>query len=188
MKSQDRATSNYEFTGGGYPTPETVQKAYDDADYCRAVQPISSFFPTVSFEVTWRGNLSKARCRTRSSRCSKGRRFSWVFTPNSDTPYSGLPLDLSNGPMVVELPSGPLMGAANDLNQRWVMDLGLPGPDAGKGGKHVLLPPGYQDKVPDGYDLPPHSSGSRPFRARACRLLSNLRPRGGRLRWQLEAR
>jgi len=35
MKSQDRATSNYEFTGGGYPTPETVQKAYDDADYIK---------------------------------------------------------------------------------------------------------------------------------------------------------
>ena len=26
MKSQDRATSNYEFTGG-YPTPETIRKA-----------------------------------------------------------------------------------------------------------------------------------------------------------------
>ncbi|MBY3232694.1 DUF1214 domain-containing protein [Rhizobium laguerreae] len=25
------------------------------------------------------------------------------------------------------------------------------GPDAGKGGKHLLLPPGYSDKVPDGY-------------------------------------
>ena len=43
------------------------------------------------------------------------------------------------------------MGAANDLNQRWVCDSGLPGPDAGKGGKHLLLPPGYKDKLPEGY-------------------------------------
>jgi hypothetical protein len=27
--------ATYEFTGG-YPTPETIRKAYDDADYCRA--------------------------------------------------------------------------------------------------------------------------------------------------------
>ena len=42
---------------------------------------------------------------------------------------------------MIELLPGPLIGAANDLNQRWVMDLGLPGPDAGKGGKHLLVPP-----------------------------------------------
>lgn len=50
--------------------------------------------------------------------------------------------------MVIELPPGPLMGAADDLNQRWVMDLGLPGPDAGKGGKHLILPPGYKGELP----------------------------------------
>jgi hypothetical protein len=53
--------------------------------------------------------------------------------------------------MVIELPPGPLMGAANDLNQRWVMDLGLPGPDAGQGGKHLFLPPGYSGEIPVGY-------------------------------------
>jgi hypothetical protein len=37
-----------------------------------------------------------------------------VFTPNSDNPYAGLAIDLSDGPMVVELPPGPLMGTAND--------------------------------------------------------------------------
>jgi hypothetical protein len=43
------------------------------------------------------------------------------------------------------------MYSSNDLNQRWVMDLGLPGPDAGRGGKHVFLPPGYAGEVPEGY-------------------------------------
>ena len=142
--------ATYEFTGG-YPTPETIRKAYDDADYCRAVQAYKFFFPTVSFEGTWRGNLEQGAVPNKVFPLLEGTPFQLVFTPNSDTPYSGLPLDLSNGPMVVELPPGPLMGAANDLNQRWVMDLGLPGPDAGKGGKHLLLPPGYKDKVPDGY-------------------------------------
>ena len=61
-----------------------------------------------------------------------------VFTPNSDTPYGGLVLDLSAGPMVVELPPGPSWAPSTDLNQRWVIDMGLPGPDGGQGGKHVL--------------------------------------------------
>ena len=30
-------------------------------------------------------------------------------------------------------------------------DVGLPGPDGGKGGKFLLLPPGYKGEVPDGY-------------------------------------
>ena len=74
-----------------------------------------------------------------------------VFTPNSDTPYSGAIVDLTAGPMVVELPPGMFMGVVNDLNQRYVMDMGLSGPDAGKGGKHLLLPLGYKGKVPAGY-------------------------------------
>jgi hypothetical protein len=53
--------------------------------------------------------------------------------------------------MVIELPPGPLMAVINDLNQRFVMDMGSSGPDAGKGGKHVVLPPGYKGKVPRGY-------------------------------------
>ena len=53
--------------------------------------------------------------------------------------------------MVVQLPPGPLMCVVNDMNQRYVMDMGLPGPDAGKGGKHLILPPSYKGEVPAGY-------------------------------------
>lgn len=143
-------TSPYVFEGG-YPTAETVQRAYDDADLARAVQAYKFFYPTVSFEGTWRGNIAEGAVANRVFPLLEGTPRQLVFTPNSDTPYSGLPLDLSQGPMVVELPPGPLMGAANDLNQRWVSDLGLPGPDAGKGGKHLFLPPGYDQPIPEGY-------------------------------------
>jgi len=37
------------------------------------------------------------------------------------------------------------------MRQHWITDLGKPGPDAGKGGKYLLLPPGYQGKKPKGY-------------------------------------
>jgi hypothetical protein len=73
------------------------------------------------------------------------------YTLNSDTPYAPLLLDLTDGPMVIEMPPGPLICVAMDLNQRWVADMGLPGPDAGKCGKHLLLPPGYKGEIPSGY-------------------------------------
>jgi hypothetical protein len=150
MPAGGRAANEYSFKGG-YPTPETIQRAYDDADLARAIQAYKFFYPTVSFEGTWRGNLKEGVVPNRAFALLEGTPTQLVFTPNSDTPYSGLALDLSRGPFVVELPAGPLMGAANDLNQRWVMDLGLPGPDAGKGGKHLFLPPGYTGEIPEGY-------------------------------------
>jgi hypothetical protein len=70
---------------------------------------------------------------------------------NSDTPYAPLPLDVRDGPMVIELPPGPLICVAMDVNQRWIADMGLPGPDQGRGGRHVILPPGYDGDIPDGY-------------------------------------
>jgi hypothetical protein len=141
---------DYEFKGG-YPTPETIRKAYDDADLARAIQAYKLFYPTVSFEGTWRGNLKEGAIANQVFPLLEGTPHQLVFTPNSDTPYSGLPLDLSKGPMVLEIPPGPIMGAANDLNQRWVGDLGLPGPDAGKGGKHLIVGPQHQGVIPEGY-------------------------------------
>lgn len=40
---------------GGYPTPETVQRAYDDADLNRAVQVYRFFFPTVAVSAGFGG-------------------------------------------------------------------------------------------------------------------------------------
>jgi hypothetical protein len=91
-----------------------------------------------------------------------------VFTANSDTPYGPLLLDLSVGPLVVELPPGPLIVCSMDINQRWVADMGLPGPNAGNGGKHLLLPPDYTGTVPDtGYYVHRASSNRQIIGARS---------------------
>lgn len=136
---------------GGFPTPQTVQQAYDDADLVHAIEAYKFFFPTVSMVGIWKGNLRAGAVPNKAFVIMQGRPNQVALTPNSDTPYAGGAIDLSQGPVVVELQPGPLMCVVNDLNQRYVMDMGLPGPDAGKGGRHVILPPGYQGKVPDGY-------------------------------------
>jgi hypothetical protein len=44
-----------------------------------------------------------------------------------------------------------MLGFAMDALQRYLVDIGLPGPDKGKGGKYLFLPPGYTGEVPEGY-------------------------------------
>ena len=41
-------TNGYHFEGG-FPTPDTIRKAYDDADLIRAVEAYKFFYPTVAF-------------------------------------------------------------------------------------------------------------------------------------------
>jgi len=144
-------SSGYKFVNG-YPSNETVHKAYDEADLNRAIQCYRFFYPSVSIMATWKGNLTGGAVPNKIFAILDGTPQQLVFTPNSDTRYAGLPFDLSEtGPIAVELPAGPIMAVVNDMNQLYVMDMGLPGPDKGKGGKHLILPPGYSGKTPAGY-------------------------------------
>ena len=74
---------------------------------------------------------------------------SLFLTANADTVYFIGVLDLSKGPMVLEVPPKAL-GTIDDYWFRWVIDIGLPGPDRGEGGKYLILPPGYDGPVPEG--------------------------------------
>jgi hypothetical protein len=149
---QPAAAAGYTFEGG-YPTPETVQKAYDDADLNRAIQAYRFFYPTVSGAAIVKGNTEIGIVPNRTFGVLDTQPRHVILTPNSDTPYGPILLDLAEGPIVVELPPGPLIVVAIDVNQRWVADMGLPGPDAGQGGRHLLLPPTWTGPVPSGYHL-----------------------------------
>lgn len=136
---------------GGYPSPETSQRAHDETDLNRAVEAYKFFYPTVSGAAMFKGNdkLGIVPNKVFGTLDTQPRHVG--YTLNSDTPYAPLMMDLSVGPMVVELPAGPLICVAMDINQRWVADLGIPGPAAGKGDKVVFLPPGYRGAEPSGY-------------------------------------
>jgi hypothetical protein len=135
----------------GFPTAETVSRSCDDAYFERAVTAYRFWFPAVSCEGLFNGNREVGIADNGGIAAAATVPLQVAFTLNSDTPYVCGVLDVSNGPMVVELPPGPYLGLADDHYQRWIMDMGLPGPDAGKGGKHVVLPPGYSGDVPDAY-------------------------------------
>ncbi len=144
------AASSYQYAQG-FPTAKTAKQARDAADLQRALVAYRFWYPTVSVEGIFNGN--------RKIGIEDGKQWGIAatgprqvgFTLNSDTPYGSGVLDLKDGPMVIELPPGAFIGLVDDHNQGWVLDMGLPGPDAGKGGKHLVLPPDYKGEVPDGY-------------------------------------
>jgi len=75
----------------------------------------------------------------------------WVPTPNADVIYSMSYLDLKEtGPLVVAAPPN-VIGMFTDFFQRTITDVGLIGPDRARGGLYLLLPPGYDGEVPQGY-------------------------------------
>ena len=77
------------------------------------------------------------------------------LTANNQTPYVVAMLDTTQGPIVVEVPAASptaiFFGSANDAWMVPVVDIGPRGEDAGKGGKYLFLPPGYEQPAPEGY-------------------------------------
>src|SRR4029434_4123316 len=74
---------------------------------------------------------------------------SLFLTANADTIYAIGILDLTKGPMVLEVPP-KFLGAIDDYLFRWVTELGAPGADRGLGGKYLVVPPGYDGPLPAG--------------------------------------
>ncbi|HEY1625472.1 MAG TPA: DUF1254 domain-containing protein, partial [Streptosporangiaceae bacterium] len=73
-----------------------------------------------------------------------------VTTPNADVIYAMSYLDLrADGPLVVSAPP-MVLGMLTDFWQRALTDVGPAGPDQGKGGLYLILPPGYDGPVPAG--------------------------------------
>ncbi len=74
------------------------------------------------------------------------------FTGNNITIYCAGIFDIGkDGPVVLEVPAGPSAGVLNDFWWR-TSGIGNLGPDKGKGGKFLIVPPGYQNDLPaEGY-------------------------------------
>jgi len=87
------------------------------------------------------------------------RRVSWknqTLTPNPDTIYF-MPFYNTKdaGPMALEIPpAGEEESITGSIDEAWqtaLEDVGPAGVDKGKGGKYLILPPGYKGKIPNGY-------------------------------------
>jgi hypothetical protein len=141
----------------GFPTEETTRKVFNELDYQRAVQAYLWSYPAVSFQSI----LMEA-----TRRCGAGLndlliadnfvdpKSLWL-TANDTTIYAAVNIDLGKqGPVVIDIPPGAIVGLIDDFWQRSIADVGLPGPDGANGGKFLLVPPGYAGELPEsGYHI-----------------------------------
>jgi len=143
----DTRIGKLEFThdfANGYPTKATVEKLYDERDFQRACQAYLWALPMVSAgEVEHVYMQAPGAAHGDILRLETFPELSRFLTANATTPYTLTWLNLeTSGPYVLEIPPGPSAGFVDDLWQRPVTDIGLPGPDKGQGGKFLLLGPG----------------------------------------------
>ena len=137
----------------GVPTDDTVQKVYDNLDRMRGVQV---FLDTLGGASMYRLRAGNEKVGiTKSNQIAIFAKLldskSLYLTGNTSTLYAQAYLDTeADGPTVIEVPPG-MLGAINDSWFRYVADLGVIGADKGKGGKYLVLPPGYKGNVPSGY-------------------------------------
>jgi len=133
----------------GYPTQETVEKLYDELDFQRAVQAYLWALPMASYGAMADAHIdlgANDHTVVVADKLAEPRQL--ALTANQDTVYMSGVFDLSEGPMVMELPAG-LLGTLNNVWQQPLADLGGPfSPEQNRGGKFLILPPGYDGPLP----------------------------------------
>jgi hypothetical protein len=151
LKTPDRVETQIgtlEFKDGA-PSAATVQKVYDNLDYIRGVDVFMNSFSGASAYAIRQGFHSiGAEDNTLLIFSDLMDSNSLFLTANADTIYTLAVLDLTKGPLVVEVPPNAL-GTLNDMWFGWVIDIGFPGPDRGAGGKYLVVPPDYDGPLPD---------------------------------------
>jgi hypothetical protein len=137
----------------GFPDKATADKLFDNLDFQRAVQAYLLAIPAVNQVANRNAIRTLGPVNTVVPIFEELLDSRSIFlTANDNTVYSWAWIDLKNGPIVLEVPP-KVLGTINDLWFRWVIDVGITGPDKGEGGKYLLLPPGYTGEVPSGYTV-----------------------------------
>jgi hypothetical protein len=144
---------------GGTPPKGSVPSFTDydyELKYRRAFEIVLWSIPAVELYGFYRGikavgggpNVVIAWSKLATSKAE-------LLTANNTTPYIFAMTDLRQGPVVIDVPAATdkasLYGQIVDHWQMTIADVGPIGEDKGKGGKYLLLPPGYDGKIPEGY-------------------------------------
>ncbi len=154
QKKSDISVNSYlaaeaEYETNGYLKPESVENLRKAHMEIKAISAYEFALPIAGIQKWHLGFLED------------GQHGDWVFydnlaqklpilTSNQSTPYTVTYVDLSVSPYYVEIPAGRIGGLILDIYQRPQADLGVLGPDTGKGGKYLLIGPGQEE--PKGHD------------------------------------
>lgn len=170
IMTPDRVQSKYlgtlEFSDGR-PSKATADKIYDHLAYIRAVEVFLNWMPACSIEAMRMAHVESGITKPDQVAITEQLMDSnpLFLTGNTDTVYCSAILDLErDGPTVVVIPPNCGPGTVNDAFFRFVVDMGAPGPDRGKGGKYLILPPDYHGlpiTFPDDNSTVPITAGGK---------------------------
>jgi hypothetical protein len=137
------------------PTASSSQEVLDQGVIRRAIEVAIWAMPAVNYEIM------------RSVMAPEGKNeflfwsglLDWrnqTLTPNPDLIYYMAFMDLGrNGPIVVDIPPGTddhvLNGSLCNIWQVPLEDVGKFGADQGRGAQYLLVPPGWDKPLPNGY-------------------------------------
>ncbi len=145
----------------GVPTSETAQTVYDTLHFTRALNVYNNSFRGASALALVKGFQGVGADSGDIIIFEELMDANSLFlTANADTVYYLGYIDLTDGPMVVDQPSGGV-GTVNDMWFQWVIDMGGPGPDRGLGGKYLLVGPEYDGPLPEGGYFVAHSKTNK---------------------------
>ncbi len=135
-----------------YLTPETAKTLKDELFFQRAIQVYQLALPAVAGAgIFYEADQVGAQY---------GDVMYWsdfmtsdieLLTGNTSVLYFFSYQDLSDGPIVVEVPAGSLQGHIDNIYQQVITDIGGTGPYAGDGGTILILPPNYDGEIPENY-------------------------------------
>jgi hypothetical protein len=148
----------------GIPDQKTVETLYDQLDFSRGIEAFLTGMPATSVYALCDG-FSQAGIKLNHGIGITEHLMdahSLFLTANTTTVYVFFCVDLKRGPMAVQVPPR-VLGPVDDGFFRWVADVGVTGPDKGKGGRYLFIPPGYTGRVP--------TKGYFVFKPRTNRLL-----------------
>ena len=138
----------------GAPTKATAELLYDNLDFARGIEAFLGAFPAASMAAMRQGLLSVGvEDNSLMIYPDLATSASLFLTANCDTPYFAGFVDLTDGPMVLDVPplaapSG-ILGTIDDMWWGWVTDFGVPGPDRSEGGRYLIVGPDYDGPLPD---------------------------------------
>jgi hypothetical protein len=131
---------------GELPARDAIAGLYAELDFQQATQSYLWALPLVSYAQWQKEFQEKLGAQNGDLMVLNSYEDKLgVITANATTPYILGFVDLNaTGPLVIELPPGPTAGGIGDFWQRAIIDMGQTGPDQGKGGKYLVLPPGQE--------------------------------------------
>lgn len=135
----------------GVPYPETADKVYDYIDLVNAVNAYTNGIQIASMEAMKQGILAYGPANTTALLFEELMDSRSLFlTANTTSVYMCSWLEVGDEPMVIETPPD-VLGIIDDHYFKYVTDFGRLGRDKSMGGKYLILPPGYEGEIPEGY-------------------------------------